>query len=108
MDVSCRLVSVAFGGCLLEIAGEIDVVTAPVLRAGLASALDTRPPGSTVVLDLVGVRFLAAAGVRVLLQERQAAAVRGVEVLLGPISPAVDVVLGAAGARSEFPVADPA
>lgn len=108
MDVSCRLVSAAWGGGLLEITGEIDVVTAPALRAGLAAALGTRSPGSTVVLDLVGVRYLAAAGLRVLLEERRAAGMRGVEVLLGPISPAVDVVLGAAGVRSEFPVADPA
>lgn len=58
---------------LVSVAGEIDVLTAPQLRDRVCTL-----PDGDVVLDIAGVRLLAAAGLSVLLdlQDRQARAGR--------------------------------
>jgi len=50
---------------LVEILGELDVQTAPQAKAFLAQATITTP--RHLILDLTGVRFLASAGIAVLL-----------------------------------------
>ena len=49
---------------VLQIAGELDLATAEGLRARLAEALSTNPK---VVIDMAGVTFCDATGLRVLL-----------------------------------------
>ncbi|MFC3961749.1 STAS domain-containing protein [Nocardia jiangsuensis] len=55
---------------LLTVGGEIDLSTAPVLKERLSSAADGT---GTLVVDLTPVTFLAAAGLRVLLDAQCAA-----------------------------------
>ena len=50
---------------VVEVLGELDVQTAPQVKAFLAQATATTP--RHLVLDLTGVRFLASAGIAVLL-----------------------------------------
>lgn len=52
------------GAVLVRPAGEIDTVTAPVLRLALVSAL--RPPCTRIIVDLTAVTFLNSAGLTVL------------------------------------------
>ena len=54
------------GGLLVEVAGEVDMLTTPELRAALTDAL-ARSPGR-LVLDLTGVRFLGSSGIAVLVE----------------------------------------
>lgn len=102
MDVSCRVVFTRQDDCRVEVEGEIDILSAPRLQADLFAALDARPAGSRVVLDLAGVRFLAVAGVRVLAEANLHAGLHGVVVILGPTSPAVDLILRVTGVGMEF------
>jgi anti-sigma B factor antagonist len=51
--------------CLVQLVGELDVATVPLL-AGLLRE-HTRPGPAHLVLDLAGVRFLASAGVGLIL-----------------------------------------
>jgi anti-anti-sigma factor len=52
--------------------GEIDLLTAPMLRAALDEQLDSSPP--VLVIDLNGVTFLGACGVEVLIEASERAA----------------------------------
>jgi anti-sigma B factor antagonist len=56
--------------------GDIDVVTAPVLRSALLSVL--RPSCSRVVVDLDGVTFLNSAGLTVLAEAHHMAQAGGI------------------------------
>ena len=56
-------------GVLVQVAGEVDLVTAPVLQRHLDSALDGRRP--MVVIDLAETTFLDARGVAVLVRARK-------------------------------------
>lgn len=56
-------------GATVTAAGEIDVVTSPALLASLAGArleLRTNSPGSALLVDLLQVTFLSAAGLTAL------------------------------------------
>ena len=55
--------SVQVSSCTVEVAGELDLATSPILAAALEEA-STR--GRTVSLDLRAVTFMDAAGVRTL------------------------------------------
>lgn len=50
---------------VLNVAGEIDLVTAPQLGESINAAMEQRP--ETLVVDLSGVDFLASAGMAVLI-----------------------------------------
>jgi anti-sigma B factor antagonist len=50
---------------VIVVAGDVDVATAPELRAALRSL----PPGSQVVVDLCETRFMDSSGLAVLLAE---------------------------------------
>ena len=54
---------------VLQVDGEIDLATADQLRAALEKALSAHP---NVVVDMAGVSFFDAAGLRVVLQLAQA------------------------------------
>ena len=62
----------ATGVAVVQVGGEVDAFTAPPRRAELADQLNSPPP--MLVLDLTGVTFLSASGVRVLLEARVTAA----------------------------------
>jgi anti-anti-sigma factor len=54
------------GWTVLEVAGELDIATAPQLRARIRELLGKTPPAGTLVVDLMGdltgLRLLDAAG----------------------------------------------
>ncbi|MGH3883845.1 MAG: STAS domain-containing protein [Pseudonocardiaceae bacterium] len=64
------------GSCLVTVAGEIDMVTTPTLRAFLQKQLEQ--PASLLVIDLTGVRFLGSSGLAVLVETLGAARERHV------------------------------
>ena len=70
INISARQVTT--GVAVIQVCGEVDAFTAPILRTELAAQLDSPP--TMLVLDLTGVRFLAASGIRVLLETRERAA----------------------------------
>ena len=57
--------------------GEIDCLTAPVLRLALLSAV--RPPCTRIVVDLAAVTFLNSAGLTVLAEAHHLARTEGME-----------------------------
>jgi|SRR3954470_14126839 anti-sigma B factor antagonist len=61
---------------VVEVAGEVDVLTAPGLRAAVHEAI-ARAGTGTVVLDLAGVTFLDSSGVQALLDGYHSAMVAG-------------------------------
>jgi anti-anti-sigma factor len=73
---------------LVTVAGEIDILTASELR----DQLSTLPDGD-IVLDFSGVRLLAAAGLRVLLELLDRRARAGMREVLAAPSPSVQRVL---------------
>lgn len=68
------------GVALVRAAGELDLLGAPELRSRLAD--EVAAVDGAVVLDLGGVTFLGSSGLAVLVEARDAAALRGVELRL--------------------------
>jgi anti-sigma B factor antagonist len=56
------------GTAVLVISGEVDLASAPVFERAIADVLAGDPP--SLIIDLVGVQFLASAGVGLLMQAR--------------------------------------
>lgn len=71
--------------------GDVDLETAPVLRAAIAAA--TVPGVHLVVVDLDRVGFLGASGIQLLLDARGTAGRRGAGLMLAGGAPAVLRVL---------------
>ncbi len=67
---------------VVEVGGEIDECTAPLLEAALAGHLRARP--GVLRVDLGEVGFLGAAGLRVLVRARQDAEAVGVHLVADP------------------------
>ena len=65
-------------GPVIEIAGELDLDSAPVLHAVLHRALTTSPPPAILVVDLAGVTFCDSTGLNALLRTRTEAQRKGV------------------------------
>lgn len=65
-------------GIRVEVAGEVDLATAPRLRRALLDAVRGAPPPPEVRVDLVGVAFMDAQGVAALSEGRAAARRAGV------------------------------
>ncbi|MBG0826637.1 STAS domain-containing protein [Planomonospora sp. ID67723] len=85
-----------------RVTGEVDVFTAPALRAHLLAALGK--PGRGVLLDLSAVTFMDASGLGVLVfVKRMLEAQEGTLRLLAP-SAAVRRLLKAGGLAGQFPV----
>jgi anti-anti-sigma factor len=65
---------------IVQVMGELDMLTAPALRDCLRIQLIMKP--NTLVIDLNEVEFLGAAGVRVLMATRRTGELLGCDVLL--------------------------
>jgi anti-sigma B factor antagonist len=56
---------------VLEVDGEVDMLTAPLLRDAVTKSLQDRP--QVLVLDLLAVRFLGSSGLAILIEAKQLA-----------------------------------
>ncbi|SDP31817.1 STAS domain-containing protein [Lentzea jiangxiensis] len=88
---------------VLRVAGELDQVTAPALRANLQTALAAATPPHSLVIDLAEVEFFGSAGLNALLELRRETVAKGVQlrvaaahkIVLRPLGmTGVDRVLG--------------
>jgi stage II sporulation protein AA (anti-sigma F factor antagonist) len=84
---------------LVTIVGEIDLLTAPELRAHVLAV-----PDGDVVLDASGVELLAAAGLRVLLDLQDRRARAGARLVLAAPSPPVWRILAITGCDTTIPM----
>jgi anti-sigma B factor antagonist len=69
------------GKVVLEVGGEVDMLTSPQLRAAVLEQFEADGVG-TVVLVLDGVTFLGTSGLAVLIEVREAAQNAGVDLRL--------------------------
>ena len=92
--------------CLVRLAGELDSATAPPLIGFLRDTTVRNP--AHLVLDLAGVRFLASAGVGIIMSAlRTADGIRGLLHLVGVTdNPAVARVLDLTGVRPLLDIHD--
>lgn len=89
---------------VIEVGGEVDMVTSPHLRSAV---LDQYAAGSElVVLDLDGVTFLGTSGLAVLIEVREAAHAAGVELRLACTARRVLRPLSIAGLVPLFDIHD--
>ncbi len=89
---------------VIEVGGEVDMVTSPHLRS---SVLDQYAAGAElVVLDLDGVTFLGTSGLAVLIEVREAAHAAGVELRLACTARRVLRPLSIAGLVPLFDIHD--
>jgi anti-anti-sigma factor len=91
---------------LIEVVGEVDILTAPTVRDAVYAQLHTGHPES-VVLDLSGVTFFGVTGLCLLLDVRDVTAQYGARLRVGRISPPVSKVVNLAGLATLFDAADP-
>lgn len=91
----------AEGVTVLAVSGEVDMLTAPQLRAAALPRLDA---DGTLVLDLSGVSFLGSAGLAVLVEASQQAKRRGSEFRVVAVERAVTRPLAATGLGEVFSV----
>ncbi len=87
-------------GGSLRVSGELDMVTAGVLRDAISS-LAAEHDGS-VVLDVAGVTFIDSSGINALVGARHGLTARGHALELRGMSPNVRRVLEVAGVVSHF------
>jgi anti-sigma B factor antagonist len=73
------------GSVVVTVAGELDTLTAPDLRAALDGAL-ADPTCRRLVLDLSGVTFLSSAGLSVLVTTREDTRARSIELQLAGLT----------------------
>lgn len=78
-------------GVVLRVAGEVDIVTSPVLQRHLDAAIASRR--DTVVLDLAEITFLDARGVGVIVAARKSASRSGSRLIIRRPPPLVRRVL---------------
>jgi anti-sigma B factor antagonist len=88
---------------VIHVVGEIDTLTAPVLRAQLDEHL---PTAALLVLDLTQVTFLGSAGLAVLVAAKDGADRRGHSLRLVPGSRIVTRALEATGLLALFEIAE--
>ena len=97
------------GIALLQVAGEVDSLSAPVLDEAVDRLL--AEPADTLVLDLTGVTFLASSGLAVLIRAQRVADERARTLRVVTATRAVLRVLEVTGADQLFaihPTADDA
>jgi anti-sigma B factor antagonist len=79
-------------GCtVVQVAGELDMASAPDLRAGLKQAVDNG--GDTIVLDLAGVRFIDSSGLGMIVLTYKELQLRAGRLCLAAVQPFVLKVL---------------
>jgi anti-sigma B factor antagonist len=74
--------SPAAGQVVIEVGGEVDMLTSPQLRTAVVEQFDAEAGVELVVLALDGVSFLGTSGLAVLIEVREAAHTAGVELRL--------------------------
>lgn len=89
------------GTCVVAVAGEVDLATAPQLDAALTGLLSAGR--ERVVLDLSEVTFLASRGIAVLIDAHERAVDRGVELHLVVTRPQVHRILEMTGLLAVLP-----
>jgi stage II sporulation protein AA (anti-sigma F factor antagonist) len=82
--------------CRVRIVGEIDMATIGALRAAFVEVLETSTP-ERLVVDIAGVTFLSAAGVRLFVQVGNRVRGSGSVFAVDPVSPIADRVIQACG-----------
>src|ERR1700754_138123 len=70
------------GQVVIEVGGEVDMLTSPQLRSAVIEQFGTEAGVELVVLALDGVSFLGTSGLAVLIEGREAAHAAGVELRL--------------------------
>ena len=85
-------------GPTVRVAGEIDLATAPKLRACLESLADE----AVVAVDLSGVAFVESSGIAVLIAEHKRRVVAGEQLVVTGSSPLTLRVFEAAGVDQLF------
>ncbi|HXL89966.1 MAG TPA: STAS domain-containing protein [Streptosporangiaceae bacterium] len=102
---SLRLSSLSCEGTTtVLVSGELDIATTGQVRAYVERALGES--GTTrVILDMRGITFIAAAGIGLLAELRNTAALCGTELLLGDLSPVVIRLLALVGLAGQYPLA---
>ena len=88
---------------VLHVVGEIDTLTAPLLRAQLDGQIPANP---LLVLDLTEVTFLGSAGLAVLVAAKDSAELRDHRLRIVPGSRIVVRALQATGLLNIFDIAD--
>lgn len=68
------------GRVVVAVGGEVDILTSPQLRAAVLDQIDAG--AALVVLDLDGISFLGTSGLAVLIEAREAAQEKGVDLRL--------------------------
>ncbi|MFJ8821883.1 STAS domain-containing protein [Streptomyces sp. NPDC102467] len=90
-----RAVTDGPAGPVITLTGDLDYETAPELLASV-TALEA-PAGTTVTLDLWGVRFFDSGGINVLLRARTALHDRDAELAVRRLSPVVERIFRITG-----------
>ncbi|MET9618904.1 STAS domain-containing protein [Kitasatospora indigofera] len=91
-------------GPVVEAAGELDLVGAPILHTALHRALAIHPAPPKLVIDLAAVTFCDSTGLDALLLARTEAERQGVTLHLARLTHAVTRVLKITGTDKVFPV----
>lgn len=84
--------------------GEIDITTAPEVRAALSAALDRGATG--IVVDLEGVTFMDSSGLSVLVGAHRRLTRRGGRLEVVGAGPAIEKTLRLTGLAGVFDVRD--
>ncbi|WP_395297873.1 STAS domain-containing protein [Kitasatospora hibisci] len=92
------------GGTVLTLSGELDMVSADLLRTALDSALQTA--GTTVVIDCGGLGFCDSTGLNAMLRGRAIADAGGSRIELVRPRPLVLRMLELTGATDAFRIRD--
>jgi anti-sigma B factor antagonist len=90
------------GPVVATLEGELDIVSAPVLREQLLNLL--RPGASQLVIDLSAIRYADASGLAVLLGSQRRAVLLGGALRLAAPRPEVARILAATGMSRHFDV----
>jgi anti-anti-sigma factor len=91
------------GVCMIQLRGELDPRTSPLFVALVDELFPTNVP-SMVVMDLGGVTFLCAAGIRALLTIRRTVGDHGGHMVLRHLPPMVRRALTATGDLQYFEI----
>lgn len=104
--LSVTLAPTPAGAVVITVEGEVDMVTAPQLRSVVLEQLADGAGVELVVLALDGVSFLGTSGLAVLIEVREAAHARGVELRIASTTRRVLRPLTIAGLLPMFDVHD--
>ncbi|MEU4247067.1 STAS domain-containing protein [Amycolatopsis sp. NPDC026612] len=88
-------------GPVITVEGELDVATAPRLRAGIAALVLER--GQLLVVDLAGVTFCDSSGISALIAARNVAEAAGAGVALVAVPARLSRTFGLIGLAGFFP-----